>query len=131
MLVCTRMELHELPRQSAAVVVESAPLWVVWDMVTAGRYDLVVVVQENGVVRGVVPRDAVERLATRVPEAPVKMVPMQRALVVSAMTPLPDALALLGRDDIGALLLERPGSREFTALTLNELPEPEQHAIAV
>lgn len=131
MLWRTRMELHELPNQSAAVVVESAPLWVVWDMVTAGRYDLVVVVQENGALRGVVPKDAVERLAARVPEAPIKMVPMQRALVVSAVTPLPDALALLGRDDVGALLLERPGSREFTALTRNELAEPERQALAV
>ena len=64
------------------MVVESAPLWVVADMVQAGRYEVVLVLSENQSVLGLVRSDAVLRLSPRLPEAPVRMLPLQRALVV-------------------------------------------------
>lgn len=132
MLCVRRMQLSELPNLSAAVVVESAPLWVVWDMVNAGQYDLAVVVRANGAVWGVVRRDAIQRLAARVPEAPVKMVPMRRALEISSATALHDALALLGDDDIEALLLERPGTQTYSVLLRDQLEQAmEPMALAV
>lgn len=133
MLCGRRMELPDLPNHSATTVVDSAPLWVVCDMLRAGGYELAVVVNDVGAVRGVVPRDAVERLSARVPEAPMKMVPMRRALVISSETTMRDAISLLSNDDVEALLLERSGARGFTALVRDDLPatEPEPRAIAV
>lgn len=133
MLCASRMELPDLPNHSSTTVVDSAPLWVVCDMLNAGGYELAVVVNAAGAVRGVVPRDVVERLSARVPEAPMKMVPMRRALVISSETSMRDAVALLSNDDVEALLLERSGARGFTALVRDDLPaasEPER-AIAV
>ncbi len=121
------MQLAQLANLSAAVVVESAPLWVVWDMVNAGNYDLVVVVRGNGAVCGVVRRGVIERLAPRLPEAPVKMVPMRRALTVASTTALRDALTLLGDDDVEALLLERPDSQTFSVLLRDELERALEH----
>lgn len=93
---------------SAAVVVESAPLWVVADMVQAGRYDVVLVLDESQSVMGLVRSDAVLRLSPRLPEAPVRMLPLQRVMEVKDTLTLDEARLLLEDDGVDALLIEKP-----------------------
>lgn len=93
---------------SAAVVVESAPLWVVADMVQAGQYDVVLVLNENQNVLGLVRSDAVLRLSPRLPEAPVRMLPLQRVMEVDESMTLEEARALLEDEGLDALLIEKP-----------------------
>lgn len=94
---------------SAAVVVESAPLWVVSDMVQAGHYDVVLVLNEDQAVLGLLRSDAVLRLSPRLPEAPVRMLPLQRVLEVKEEVSLEDARTLLRDDEnLDALLIEKP-----------------------
>lgn len=92
---------------AAAVVVESAPLWVVADMVQAGRFDVVLVLNEDQTVLGLVRRDAVMRLSPRLPEAPVRMLPMQRVVEVPAAISLLDARELLEDETVDGLLIEK------------------------
>jgi hypothetical protein len=93
----------------AAVVVESAPLWVVSDMVQSGQYEVVIVLSEDEEVLGLLRRDAVLRLAPRLPQAPVRMLPLQRALEIEPGTSLSEARALFEMDgEIEALLVEKP-----------------------
>lgn len=92
---------------AAAVVVESAPLWVVADMVQAGHFEVVLVLSEDQNVLGLVRRDAVLRLAPRLPEAPVRMLPMQRVLEVDPNTSLAEARGVLADDAVDALLIEK------------------------
>jgi hypothetical protein len=111
---------------SAAVVVESAPLWVVADMVQAGHYDVVLVLSEDQQVLGLVRSDAVLRLAPRLPEAPVRMLPLQRVLEVSDSITLSHARDLLA-DDVDALLIEKPLLQGWVVLlrdsVLDEQPQ--------
>lgn len=93
---------------SAAVVVESAPLWVVADMVQAGRYDVVLVLAEDQTVLGLVRSDAVLRLSPRLPEAPVRMLPLQRVVEVHESISLTEAREILTTQDVDALLIEKP-----------------------
>lgn len=93
---------------SAAVVVESAPLWVVADMVQAGRYDVVLVLAEDQTVLGLVRSDAVLRLSPRLPEAPVRMLPLQRVVEVHESISLIEAREILTTQDVDALLIEKP-----------------------
>lgn len=113
---------------SAAVVVESAPLWVVSDMVQAGRFEVVLVLNEDQTVLGLVRRDAVLRLAPRLPEAPVRMLPMQRVLEVPESTPIADARVLLADESVDALLIEKSVLQGWSVLlresVLGEEAEP-------
>jgi hypothetical protein len=93
---------------SAAVVVESAPLWVVADMVQAGRYEVVLVLNENQNVLGLLRSDAVLRLSPRLPEAPVRMLPLQRVMEVKDSMTREEARALLLEEGLDALLIEKP-----------------------
>lgn len=101
---------------TTAVVVESAPLWVVADMVQAGRYEVVLVLSESQSVLGLVRSDAVLRLSPRLPEAPVRMLPLQRALVVDSSISLSDAQLLLEDESVDALLIEKPLLQGWTVL---------------
>jgi hypothetical protein len=101
---------------TVAVVVESAPLWVVADMVQAGRYEVVLVLSESQSVLGLVRGDAVLRLSPRLPEAPVRMLPLQRVLVVDPSISAPDARLLLQDESVDALLIEKPLLQGWTVL---------------
>lgn len=106
---------------SAAVVVESAPLWVVADMVQAGRYDVVLVLDEAQSVMGLVRSDAVLRLSPRLPEAPVRMLPLQRVMEVKDTVTLSEARLLLEDDGLDALLIEKPMLQGWTVLLRDAL----------
>ena len=93
---------------SAAVVVESAPLWVVADMVQAGQYEVVLVLNEDHAVLGLLRSDAVLRLSPRLPEAPVRMLPLQRVVEVKASVSLREARQILQDGTVDALLIEKP-----------------------
>ena len=94
---------------SPAVVVESAPLWVVADMLQAGQYEVVLVLSEDQTVMGVLRSDAVLRLSPRLPEAPVRMLPLQRVIEVNKDVTLAEARDLLSLDEsLDALLIEKP-----------------------
>ena len=94
---------------SVAVVVESAPLWVVADMVQAGRYDVVLVLSEDQTVMGLLRSDAVLRLSPRLPEAPVRMLPLQRVIEVKEHVTQDEARELLALDEsVDGLLIEKP-----------------------
>lgn len=101
---------------SAAVVVESAPLWVVADMLQAGRFEVVLVLNDDQSVLGLVRRDAVMRLAPRLPEAPVRMLPMQRVVEVAESTSLVEAREVLSDETIDALLIEKPMLQGWSVL---------------
>ena len=101
---------------TAAVVVESAPLWVVADMVQAGRYAVVLVLSESQSVLGLLRSDAVLRLSPRLPEAPVRMLPLQRVLVVDPSISVPDARLLLQDESLDALLIEKPLLQGWTVM---------------
>ena len=113
----------------AAVVVESAPLWVVADMVQAGRYDVVLVLNEDQTVLGLVRTDAVLRLAPRLPEAPVRMLPLQRVLEVKHSTTLSEAQALLD-GEVDALLVQRPSLEGWTVLVRGDLEAQQPVALS-
>ena len=116
---------------SAAVVVESAPLWVVADMVQAGRYDVVLVLNEDQAVLGLVRSDAVLRLSPRLPEAPVRMLPLQRVLEVKDTMTLADAQRLLEDDSVDALLIEKPLMQGWIVMMRDDvLNEGQQSAVA-
>ena len=116
---------------SAAVVVESAPLWVVADMVQAGRYDVVLVLNEDQAVLGLVRSDAVLRLSPRLPEAPVRMLPLQRVLEVKDTMTLADAQRILEDDSVDALLIEKPLMQGWIVLMRDDvLNEGQQSAVA-
>ncbi len=93
---------------SAAVVVDSAPLWVVADMVRAGQYEVVLVLNEDQAVLGMLRSDAVLRLSPRLPEAPVRMLPLQRVVEVKASLSLGEARQILNDHTVDALLIEKP-----------------------
>jgi hypothetical protein len=93
---------------------------VVADMVQAGRYDVVLVLNEDQTVLGLVRTDAVLRLAPRLPEAPVRMLPLQRVLEVKHSTTLSEAQALLD-GEVDALLVQRPGLEGWTVLVRGDL----------
>jgi hypothetical protein len=78
-------------------------------MVQAGRYDVVLVLNEDQAVLGLLRSDAVLRLSPRLPEAPVRMLPLQRVLEVKEEVTLEDARSLLRDDEnLDALLIEKP-----------------------
>lgn len=111
---------------AAAVVVESAPLWVVSDMVQAGLFEVVLVLNEDQSVMGLVRRDAVLRLAPRLPEAPVRMLPMQRVLEVPEGITMTDARVLLGDESIDALLIEKSVLQGWSVLLRETLLAEEE-----
>ncbi|MFZ5442758.1 MAG: hypothetical protein ACOZQL_22300 [Myxococcota bacterium] len=78
---------------SATTVVETAPLWVVADMVKAGQFDAVLVVTEAQELLGMVRADAVLRVAPRLPEAPVRLLPLQKVARIEAWANAPEVLA--------------------------------------
>lgn len=78
---------------NATTVVESAPLWVVADMVKAGGFDVVLVVSEDQQLLGMLRSDAVLRLAPRLPEAPVRLLPLQKVAQIDAWAHAGQALA--------------------------------------
>lgn len=77
-------------------------------MVQAGRYDVVLVLDESQSVMGLVRSDAVLRLSPRLPEAPVRMLPLQRVMEVKDTLTLDEARLLLEDDGVDALLIEKP-----------------------
>lgn len=92
---------------SAAVVVESSPLWVVADMLNAGRFEVVLVLRDDQSVLGLVRSDAVLRLAPRLPEAPVRMLPLQRVVEVPRDATMEHARGVLEDGSVDALLIEK------------------------
>lgn len=77
-------------------------------MVQAGQYDVVLVLNEDQSVLGLVRSDAVLRLSPRLPQAPVRMLPLQRVVEVGAHVTPHEARALLADESIDALLIEKP-----------------------
>ena len=114
---------------SAAVVVESAPLWVVADMVQAGHYDVVLVINDAHAVLGLLRSDAVLRLSPRLPEAPVRMLPLQRVMEVQANVTLDEARLLLEDESLDALLIEKPMLQGWTVL-LRDAVLADQRSVA-
>ena len=112
---------------SAAVVVESAPLWVVADMVQAGQYEVVLVLNEDQAVLGLLRTDAVLRLSPRLPEAPVRMLPLRRVVEVKASVSLREARQILQDETVDALLIEKPMLQGWTVMLRDTvLSEAEQ-----
>ena len=115
---------------SAAVVVESAPLWVVADMVQAGQYDVVLVLNEDQAVLGLLRSDAVLRLSPRLPEAPVRMLPLQRVLEVKDTVTMDEARLLLEDETLDALLIEKPMLQGWIVLLRDNLMAEPQRSVA-
>lgn len=78
---------------NATTVVDSAPLWVVADMVKAGSFEVVLVVTEDQHLLGMLRADAILRLAPRLPEAPVRLLPLQKVAQIEAWHQATNALS--------------------------------------
>lgn len=113
----------------AVVVVESAPLWVVADMVQNGRYQAVIVLSEDDEVLGLIRRDAVMRLAPRLPEAPVRMLPLLRALEIDPRTSSDEARQVFATTEAEALLIEKPMMQGWVVI-LREALDEQQREVA-
>lgn len=101
----------------AAVVTETAPLGAVANMVEAGQYDAVVVLgAEDHAVLGVLLRDAILRLSPRLPEAPVRLLPLQRAGSVGPELSVQEAESLLDRGDLDVVLMEQRSDQSWSVL---------------
>ena len=101
----------------AAVVAETAPLGAVAAMVKAGEYDAVIVLgAEDHEVLGVLFRDAILRLSPRLPEAPVRLLPLQKAGAVSPDLSVQEAESLLNRGEIDVVLMEQRSERSWSVL---------------
>jgi hypothetical protein len=128
-MCCVILHMLNGTSTSAAVVVENAPLWVVADMVQAGQYDVVLVLTEDQRALGLVRCDAILRLAPRLPQAPIRMLPLQKILEVPASVTLGEAQKLL-KGDVEALLVQKPGLQGWTVLTHDDLFEREPIALS-
>jgi hypothetical protein len=122
------MSVNELPSVPLAAVVDSAPLWVVADMIEAGQYAAVLVLRGEDAVRGLVMAGTVKRLAARLPEAPVRMVPMAPVLEVASATPVAIARLRLDSGACEALVFTSPDGRGWRAVWREHLsvdaPQP-------
>ncbi len=92
------------------MVTETTPLRVVANMVRGGALDVVMMCETEGRLRGVVRGDSVLRLATRIPEAPVGLLPIQSVIEVTPFTPLLDALRMMSNEAIAGLALPNGAS---------------------
>jgi hypothetical protein len=98
-------EVRDIPEAVSAMVAETTPLRVVANMVRGGALDVVLMRETEGRLRGVVRGDSVLRLAARIPEAPVGLLPIQCVIEVTPFTPLLEALRLVSNEDIAGLAL--------------------------
>ena len=115
------LTIAEPTQTSAAVVVDTAPLKAVAEMVRAGDYTVVLVVDAKQNVLGLVRSDAVLRLAVRLADAPVRLLPLQKVITVKAGITAFEAKVLLQDEDVNALLIEKPLMRGWTVLTREEV----------
>lgn len=101
---------------TAFVVTETAPLRVVAAMMEAGDYHAVLVRAEDGETLGVLLRDAVLRLAPRLPEAPVRLLPLQKLSALGPQLSVTDAEALLDDGEVMAVLVEQQNEQSWSVL---------------
>ncbi|MFO0593995.1 MAG: hypothetical protein U0228_01790 [Myxococcaceae bacterium] len=85
-------------------------------MMEAGQYDAVVVFSDDEEVLGVLLRDAVMRLSPRLPEAPVRLLPLQRTRALGPDLSHADAEALIEGGEIDAVLVEQLGAQRWSVL---------------
>lgn len=85
-------------------------------MVQAGQYEVVLVLNEDHAVLGLLRTDAILRLSPRLPEAPVRMLPLQRVMEVKDSMTLEEARTLLEDHTLDALLIEKPLLQGWTVL---------------
>ena len=111
------MTFPERAAASAAVVVDTAPLRVVADMVRAGSFEVVLVLDASQAVLGLLRADAVLRLASRLPEAPVRLLPLQKVVTVRQNITPAEASRLLRDEAVNALLVEKPLLRGWSVMT--------------
>jgi hypothetical protein len=105
------------PTQSfAAVVNETAPLRAVAAMMEAGDYEAVIVLTESNEMLGVLLRDAVMRLSPRLPEAPVRMLPLQKAASVAPGMPIELAETMISEGGYEAVILDRQNEQSWSVL---------------
>lgn len=105
------------PTQSfAAVVTETAPLRAVAAMMEAGQYEAVVVLTEQKEVLGVVLRDAVLRLSPRLPEAPVRMLPLSKTAAVAPGMPIELAESMMEDGQFDAVVLDHTNDQRWSVL---------------
>lgn len=100
----------------AAVVNETAPLRAVAAMMEAGQYDAVIVLTEQKEMLGVLLRDAVLRLSPRLPEAPVRLLPLSKAGSVAPGMPIELAESMIEDGEFEAIVLERQSEQSWSVL---------------
>lgn len=99
-------------------------------MVQAGQYDVVLVLNEDQAVLGLLRSDAVLRLSPRLPEAPVRMLPLQRVLEVKDTVTMDEARLLLEDETLDALLIEKPMLQGWIVLLRDNLMAEPQRSVA-
>jgi hypothetical protein len=108
-------QLRDVPGAPCAVVNETTPLRVVADMVRGGGLEVVLMEDlEGGGLRGVVPGDSVLRMAARIPDAPLRLLPTQYVMEVPPLLTLLDALELISKPDVAALA--QPGENGWNVV---------------
>lgn len=72
------LAMHWKQQDSAVAVSDSTPLWVLDDMLKHGRHQLALVLTDTGRVLGLLRREVVLRFAERLPEVPVRLLPVEK-----------------------------------------------------
>ncbi|MFT3709785.1 MAG: hypothetical protein QM817_19320 [Archangium sp.] len=98
------------------MVTETAPLRAVAAMMEAGEYQAVIVITEEKEMLGVLLRDAVMRLSPRLPEAPVRMLPLQKAATVAPGMPIELAESMIEDGEFEAVVLDRQSDQSWSVL---------------
>lgn len=70
--------MHWKQQDSAVAVSDSTPLWVLYDILKHGRHHLALVLTDTGRVLGLLRREVVLRFADRLPEVPVRLLPVEK-----------------------------------------------------
>lgn len=70
--------MHWKHEDSAVAVSDSTPLWVLDDILEHGRHQLALVLTDTGQVLGLLRREVVIRFAARLPEVPVRLLPVEK-----------------------------------------------------
>jgi hypothetical protein len=70
--------MHWKHEDSAIAVSDSTPLWVLDDILKHGRHQFALVLTDTGQVLGMLRREVVIRFADRLPEVPVRLLPVEK-----------------------------------------------------
>lgn len=114
------LEIRDLPMPLAVAVLGSSPVRTVMSLMRHRAVEMAVVIDDTGNVSGMVRWAEVAARSRENYDAPVSSVPVHRVYEVRSSMSLRDAMELLTRPDLSALMM-RQASGGFALLTRRDL----------